>query len=435
MQTPAHQWITSSDHRLQQRWDANQYLHSQERGHWHMLGELVASFQEGERVSAEEAHQRGFFRPSSIQGLRLNHKNLSNFSGDNAQQTVGTGDVVLSKFLPPRAAWVTTSTSRRPIDQNCVRLIGLASHDGFWVAHVLEHPFYQQLLAHRAASSALPRLGLRDLKSLRIPETPPNIRILAEQWNEICERISSTEKALTSLQQEVEDVVVTEAFPLPSQHPQFYPAAHIPDIWIPSYAKLKQFQIQAKERGWESLERYFSAKTARIRESVDTPSRVLRLCDANDTFGFVTPEPAELQQATFRIFALPLQENEVLLSVLGSAPKVVFHFPHTGIPVLVSDQWVRLTSSHPGALALMLNTSPIAWQLRLSTVGNVQQFVPKSELEYVCIPQLPRSVAQQWDQSLRESLVEIQRASRQLHEIQTTVRQWVDQCLGGSHDT
>jgi hypothetical protein len=436
MQSITHKWITAKDRRLYERLDAEFHVFSPvERGAWLALQDLASRFKEGDRITSQEAVQQGHFRPSSITDLRLSHQGLAPFTNTKGYQVVGVGDVVMSKFLPPRAAWVTSSTSRRPIDQNCVRVIGLEQGDGFWVANVLEHPYYQELLARRSASSVVPRLGLGDLKSLRVPEVPMEAKALAERWSQATEELFAAEDGLVGLQEEVETHVAAETPPFPEQKPQFYPAASLPDIWTPAYAGLKRFQTQVRGQGWESIGRHLSENTDRLREDLTGPVRVLHLRDADGMFGFHTPKPDELRQATFRVFALPLQEDEVLLSVLGSAPKVVFHHPMSSVGMLLSDQWVRLEpSATPGALALLLNTRPVSWQLRLSTIGVVQQFVPKSEFEHIHIPHLPVSLATRWDQQLRDNLEDMSSSRQQLNDILAEVRQLVGQCMGETDD-
>ncbi len=437
MQTATHKWITAQDHRLYERWNAEFHVFSpEERGTWLALQDLASRLKEGDRITSEEANQQGHFRPSSITNLRLNHRNLAPFTNTNGYQVVGVGDVVLSKFLPPRAAWVTASTSRRPIDQNCVRVIGLEQADGFWVANVLEHPYYQELLARHSASSVVPRLGLGDLKSLRVPEVPMEAKKLAEQWSQATEELVAAEDGLVTLQKDVETHVAAEAPTFPVQQPQFYPAASLPYIWTPAYAGLKRFQAQSKAQGWEPIGRYLSDNTDRLREEVTESVRVLHLRDADGMFGFHIPEPDELKQATFRVFALQLQEDEVLLSVLGSAPKVVFHHSPSSIRILLSDQWVRLKPpTTPGALALLLNTQPVSWQLSLATIGAVQQFVPKSEFEHIHIPHLSDSLAVRWDRKLREYLEDMSSSHQQLDSILAEVRQLVSLCMGEANDT
>lgn len=428
--------ITAKDSRLDERLDAESYVFAPtERGDWVALQDSKLRFKEGDRITSEEAKLQGYFRPSSITNLRLDHRGLAPFPDTEEHRIVGLGDVVLSKFLPPKAAWVTSSTSRRPIDQNCIRIIGLKQAEGFWVANVLEHPNFQELLAKRSVPSVIPRLGLGDLKSLRVPKTPVEAEDLAERWSQATEKLFAAEDGLVNLQDEVEAYVAAETPPFPAQQPQLYPAVSFPDIWMPSYAGLKKFQAQVRAQGWKPLDRYLSDNTDRLREEVTEPVRVLHLRDADEMFGFCTPEPDELRQATFRVFTMPLQEDEVLLSVLGSAPKVVFHYPTSPARILLSDQWVRLESTTaPGALALLLSARSTSWQLSLATIGMVQQFVPKSEFEQIRIPQPPVSVAEQWDRRLRDHLEDVNNLRQQLNDIQVEVRQLISLCMGETDD-
>lgn len=434
-----HKWVEAGDRRLCERMDANFHVFSPvERGSWLSLQELAPRIEEGERLYAMESERRGYFRPSSIQDLRLDERGLASFDMAGEFRVVGVGDVVMSKFLPPRAAWVTASTARRPIDQNCVRLIGLEQEYGFWVANVLEHPYYQGLLAKRSASSMIPRLGLRDLRSLRVPETPVEARALAERWSHAEEELSVAEGRLVSLQEEVEEYVKAETPLFPDLQPQFYPTASFPDVWTPGYARLKRFQAQVRAQGWVRLEDFLSEDFARMRERVAESVRVLHLRNADGMFGFHTPEPHEFRQMVFRLFKKPLQAGEVLLSVLGTSPKVVFHHPVSPLSseIFLSDQWVRLEpSATSGALALLLNAPPISQQLGSATTGSIQQFVPKSEFEQLCIPNVPAFLATEWDQRLRELLESVNHSQKQLDDILVETRQLVSACIGGSYDT
>ena len=102
-------WVPPSLPLLTLRWDAEAYVFAPlERGEWMALGDLRARFREGGRVSSSEAADLGLFRSSSIRGLMLHDDDLTPMPASwGGLSPVGPGDVVLSKFLPVSAAWVS----------------------------------------------------------------------------------------------------------------------------------------------------------------------------------------------------------------------------------------------------------------------------------------------------------------------------------------
>src|SRR5439155_20345772 len=116
-----------------------------------------------------------------------------------------------SKFLPVAAAWVTPPTPRRPIDSNCVRLIGLPREMGFWIANVIGHPAYQAMLARRAAGSALPRLRLLELRALRVPEPPKDVEGFVAEWTSASDDLAVATSDVHALQAKVDAFVEADS--------------------------------------------------------------------------------------------------------------------------------------------------------------------------------------------------------------------------------
>ncbi len=99
---------------LGQRWGASGHaIGLEERGGpWIELGRHQARFLEGVRVPAPEARELGLFGPAAIRDL-LFHDDTPPARVATDLPTVAPGDVVLSKFLPARVAWVRSVPARR----------------------------------------------------------------------------------------------------------------------------------------------------------------------------------------------------------------------------------------------------------------------------------------------------------------------------------
>ena len=431
----SHRWFPPTAPQLCERWDAETYVFGlHERGTWSALGKLKARLREGERISSSSAVELGLYRPSSILGLMLHDEELPPLpSSWGDLSPVGLGDVVLSKFLPVSAAWVSRSTPRRPIDANCVRVIGLEGDQGFWIANVLEHPTYRQMLARQASGATIPRVGLRGLRALRVPETPPGVEALSGEWTRGSRDLAAAREDLRDLQAEVDAWIDLEAPPEPGAlEPQFYATADIEDSWTPGHLALRSYQATASRRGWMRLGDLLSEDSDRLRGRRIEALRVLRLSDADGTLGFQLPELAELKHPTFRIYGRPFGAGEVLLSVLGSSSKVVFHHPRRQATVWLSDHWARFQPREdPGALALLLQSPAVSGQLALATTGAARQFVSRGELLLVRVPWPQREQRRRWHGRLSTALEGIAQANDRLNAVRNQMRELVDEHLGG----
>lgn len=427
-------WSPPDTPSLGQRWDANSFVFGlDERGTWQALGELQVRFREGTRTSGEDARTLGFYRPSSIWQLALHDDGLSPMPpswGDLS--TVGPGDVVISKFLPVSAAWVTPPTPRRPVDSNCVRVIGLSQEMGFWVANVIGHSSYQSMLTGRAAGSVLPRIGLRELRELRIPNPPSGLEAFVTEWTAASRDLTTALSDIRALQAMVNAYVEADSPAPASVTWQFYAAPSLGGSWLPVHVALESFQVEAAHRGWPRLAEFLSDDPERLHGQCPDALRVLRLGDADGSFGFTIPGLTELRHSSFRIYAHPLEPDEVLLSVLGSSSKVIFHHPARGATVWVADHWVRFKpQSEPGALALLLRSGPVAAQLSLAATGAARQFVPRSELASVRLPWPELILRRRWHSDLSTALERFDDVAGRLAAIRSRVSELVDQCLGG----
>lgn len=125
--------------------------------------------------------------------------------------------------------------------------------------------------------------------------------------------------------------------------------------------------------------------------------------------------------------------GEVLLSVLGSAPKVVLNHPPEDAKVWLADHWARFRRQpHPGALALLLGSPPVVRQLMLAASGAARQFVARTELAGVRVPWPEPAMARRWHDGLTGALEAAAEATERLTAIRTEVAGLVDGCLGRS---
>lgn len=432
---PSYRWISGASLHNSERWEASLFVVDPERqASWQPLSRLRARIREGTRPSTAESRGRMMYRPSSItqMGLPWEPPSTKGESTDAGQALVKPGDVVLSKFLPIRTAWVTPSTPRLAIDANCVRISGLKQETGFWVAALLEHPFYQRHFARLSSSAALPRVGLNDLRKVRLPDPPGELAPLVGRWVASSETLATATRELDDLQQEVNRFVAADApDDVDERSPRFHASREMTDVWLPAAAALWRFQQLAARRGWISLDVLVSASPSRMRARRPPSLRVLRLSDALGDFGFQLPQLDVVKQPSFRLYADPLHPDEVLLSVLGSASKVVYNYPPVETSIWIADQWVRLEAKvHTGSMALILRTRAVDWQLRQSATGVSRQFVSRNELHKIRVPRLNERLSGIWHERLCRVLERTAASRNLLQGIRAEVGDLVSRCVG-----
>jgi hypothetical protein len=112
-------------------------------------------------------------------------------------------------------------------------------------------------------------------------------------------------------------------------------------------------------------------------------------------------KPSDKAQAN-RVFSEPLHADDVILSTLGSNPRVAFMVSKPQVPVHAVDHWERLRfRAHAAAFALILQTGAVTRQLRSFASGSVQQFVRPEDIQRLFLPVLPDETLSQWDRSFR----------------------------------
>jgi hypothetical protein len=103
-----------------------------------------------------------------------------------------------------------------------------------------------------------------------------------------------------------------------------------------------------------------------------------------------------------RVYATPVVDGDVLVSLLVTSPLVAFAGVKPEQPVHPVDHWVRLRFREtPGAWALVLDSPPIHAQLRRSAIGSARQFVTPAMICGLVLPDIPREVRVEWDDFLR----------------------------------
>jgi hypothetical protein len=254
---------------------------------------------------------------------------------------------------------------------------------------------------------------------------------IVQPWSDAAEARMAAEQGITDLMAAVQEEADASAPPLPAHcEPTFAEPELLGDTLAPDQVGLARYQLALARAGWRSLEEVLVSEASRVREDLP-PVRVLRLSDADDTFGFHLGDAVPVRQASFRLYAAPLGPAEVLLSLLGSSPKVVLHHPPAGTTVWVPDQWARLSDSHPGALALALTIRQVHWQLSRGTTGVIRQYVGREELGRLRVPALPASRAERLHQQFSELLERRRDAELRLKVLRERIDGLVTQSIGG----
>jgi hypothetical protein len=278
----------------------------------------------------------------------------------------------------------------------------------------------------------LPRLGVREVKNLRVPAPPVETAGLAEAWESAEEQRAEAAAELRSLRKEVRERTGSLAPELPDDHPcAFQPAVHFDEAWLPKRVVLRAWQSRLPRDQWARLGSLVTSDRRRLRGENVEQGRMLRLSDAEGDLTFDLPADEPFRVPTFRIYAEPLRADEVLLSLLGSASKAVFNHPAPGERVWVSDHWARLRPHvHPGALALALLTDEVRWQLDLSATGAVQQFITHDDVAAIMVPLYDDAVAHRLHRRVCGALEQMAGARSRQKSILDRVNRLIDQRIG-----
>ena len=325
---------------------------------------------------------------------------------------VAPNDVVVNKIPPVRAAWAGPRVRRHPVDGNCLLVRGLPRRDAAWLAICLNHPEYEALLTLQSGSGVMPRVGLRALRELRVPPTPPEMEPLSAALREWDERANELEDGFFRLFAEVEAAAereFAEASPAGADEDlgegTFVAAAAFgSENWLPHYAALqRELHALTDEAGWRPLQSAVSGARATWPRLARRPQRgrYLKLGDVAGNLFIPTPASPEPPMPLARAYAEPLQPGEVLLSTLVTSPRAAYADSALPRDFYAVDHWARFRFREtPGAWALVLASRPLRRQLERMGTGAVRQFAHPRTLLELRLPPIPHAQRERWERAL-----------------------------------
>jgi len=343
---------------------------------------------------------------------------------------IRAGDVLVSKALPVKAAWVAPSFPRSRIDGSCYAVRNLATAPGLWLTFCLNQSNYSICLGRRSGGSVLPRISQSQLRRFPIPNIPIEFERVAEGIAECIDARVLNTLELARLKSEVaeavEDFVPLEAADVAADTDTFatwamrFRCSSVDSSLVPSHVAVGAFQDVLRRRGdWKRISDLTTLRqpsTARLGD-VQYEYQCLRLSDVGGDLR-VPAEPAVSSEANRNVYAEPIRQDEVYHSLLATSPRTVFVSHEPDRDVFPLDYWARLRFLEtPGAWALVLQTEPVAKQLKALAMGAAQQFATVGAVNHLAIPPIPFEVRQSWDKRIRrwhEKRYELDRTWRRL---------------------
>jgi hypothetical protein len=111
----------------------------------------------------------------------------------------------------------------------------------------------------------------------------------------------------------------------------------------------------------------------------------------------------------------------------------VLNQPPVASTVWLSDQWARLDAGEAaGAVALLLGTRQVIWQLGCAATGAVRQFIGREELAEIRLPALPPTAAGALHRRVVAALERRRKAEQRLASLRSDLARHVDVALGGA---
>lgn len=357
------------------------------------------------------------YRQGNVQPLRLEldrgHWVSPRIEG---RWCVRPGDVVVNKAAPVRAAFVSPTARRHPVDGNTLIVRGLSRSDAAWVALCLNHTEYERLLL--LGSGTFDRVGLKALASLRVPPAPPEIDGLSSRLCDALDDATLVSEALHRVHAEANDLTSAAATTVPPLRAGVFFArsgvAH--DSWLPSSTALRAEQAElGVELGWVAIGELASWDVRVRLMNAPEGALALRVRDVGEDLLVAPAADAAADLDNGRSLATPLVPGDVLLSTLGSSFRAAYVDDDVPKHTFPTDGWVRVRFREtPAAWALLLSTEALRSQAERLAVGSVQQFVPPEALRSLRVPVPPREVRDRWQRA-----VERHHAQRRAHD-----RQW-----------
>jgi hypothetical protein len=378
------------------------------------LGEVATVF-EGERFLYENQGVP-YLRASSVLAFELFPEGVeSSISYDCNEGSVRPGDVIVKRVAPVSAAVVVGGSPSLRVDGNLFVIRGLSEAGAWWIAFCLNYPSCADYLISKSGRGVLGRISLSILREWHPPQTPLAFSGLSRRLAELLSKRVFLSGQFAGLESEVEAEVAErlnsdtsgqlEEDLVSVSWSSFFPAAALDESWLPVHVAGKHRSNSRRKGGeWKSIRRFLIPATPSRQRflGIEEPIRMLRLGDISNIPVVPDSLPDQVPPQANRVFATPLVADDVLLSTLGSRPRVVFTPAPLEQPVFPVDHWERLRfHSHAGAYVLILRTEPILEQLRTLATGTVQQFVRPDDIQQLQLPVLPDDTLARWDRTFR----------------------------------
>jgi hypothetical protein len=357
------------------------------------------------------------------------------------RHSLRTGDVLLTKAPPIKAAWVSPSVPHHLFDATCYAIRNLGTSQGIWLTFCLNQSEFANSLARRSVASAVPRINSSELRRFPIPDIPAGFDLLADAISDCIDRRAMSSMELLRLQTEVAEQV-RSLVPVPASQIEYvkghqsrwcqrFSAKLFEDSLVPGHVKAGEYQQALRLGGdWRPVRTLVAVARGhgdRLGRKV-SDYRSLRLSDVGSDLR-VPAFVSRGQVGNRNVYADPLVGGEVLHSLLATNPRTVFVAESPSLEIFPTDHWVRLRFNEtPGAWALAMQTEPVARQLRSMATGLTQQFATVSAVEKLVLPPLPLPIRMSWDGRLR-------RLQRLRDELDSVWQELVDRVYKMLRDT
>jgi hypothetical protein len=187
------------------------------------------------------------------------------------------------------------------------------------------------------------------------------------------------------------------------------PTAVVRDSLVPGHSlfELLCHDLES-ELGWIPLDQCLAPKqplrtrlSATDEMSAEFNLRCLRISDVGTDLTLAQAPNKEKVAWPGRVYRQPLQNEEVLVSLLVSSPTVAYAGEIPPTDIFVTDHWERLLFREtPGAWAMILANPLVNIQLRLLAQGSARQFLSSGAVDRVVVPVPTREERLTWDRSL-----------------------------------